>query len=185
MPGRLPEIVRTIRMAACRSDGPPGFSRPLSAPGAAPLHLPCLRTPRTRARALGGAQPAPQSCTNRLSGRRRKYTNQYTAATRHAAADQIAQRHRQQVAPEEPHPGEIGELFGGLTGHLEHARVASQPQAEGIKYMFAIECSKPTATKAVIGGIIARILSVVVRALKLNQTARQTRALQKTPSMKA
>ena len=35
----------------------------------------------------------------------------------------------------------------------------------GMKNMFATLCSKPAATKAVIGGMIARILSAVVRAL--------------------
>ena len=34
-----------------------------------------------------------------------------------------------------------------------------------MKYMLAMLCSKPAATKAVIGKMIARILSVVVRAL--------------------
>jgi hypothetical protein len=47
-----------------------------------------------------------------------------------------------------------------------------------MKYMFATLCSKPAATNAAIGGTIARIRSVVVRALKVSQTARQTRALQ-------
>jgi hypothetical protein len=50
-------------------------------------------------------------------------------------------------------------------------RPASQPSfeamksASGMKYMLATECSNPAATKAAIGGMIARILSVVVRAL--------------------
>ena len=35
----------------------------------------------------------------------------------------------------------------------------------GTKYMFAIECSKPAATNALIGGTMARIRSAVVRAL--------------------
>jgi hypothetical protein len=35
----------------------------------------------------------------------------------------------------------------------------------GTKYMFAMECSNPAATKALIGGTIARMRSAVVRAL--------------------
>jgi hypothetical protein len=36
--------------------------------------------------------------------------------------------------------------------------------AAGMKNMFAIECSKPAATKQVTGGTMALIWSVVVRA---------------------
>src|SRR6185503_13802995 len=52
----------------------------------------------------------------------------------------------------------------------------------GMKYMLAMECSNPAATKAVMGGMMARMRSVVVRALKVSQTARQTRALHKIPN---
>src|SRR5579859_4073423 len=52
----------------------------------------------------------------------------------------------------------------------------------GMKNMFATLCSKPDATNAEIGGMIARILSVVVRALYASQTARQTSALQNAAS---
>ena len=51
--------------------------------------------------------------------------------------------------------------------------------------MLAMLCSNPAATNAVIGGRIARIRSVVVRAEKQSQTAMQTRALQKIPSRTA
>jgi len=51
----------------------------------------------------------------------------------------------------------------------------------GMKYILATLCSKPAATKAVIGNRIARILSVVERALKVSHTARQTRALHIMP----
>ena len=51
--------------------------------------------------------------------------------------------------------------------------------------MFAIECSNPAATNALTGGTMARIRSAVVRALRLSQTARQTRALHRTPSATA
>ena len=51
-----------------------------------------------------------------------------------------------------------------------------------MKYMLATLCSKPAATKAAIGGTTARILSAVVRALYVSQTARQTSALQSAPS---
>src|SRR6185369_12500641 len=54
-------------------------------------------------------------------------------------------------------------------------------KAYGTKYMFAILCSKPAATKAVIGNTIAMILSTVLRALYVNQTARQTSPLHKIP----
>jgi hypothetical protein len=42
----------------------------------------------------------------------------------------------------------------------------------GTKYMLATECSKPAATKALIGGTTARTRSVVVRAENVNQTPR-------------
>ena len=51
--------------------------------------------------------------------------------------------------------------------------------------MLATLCSNPAATKAAIGGTIARIRSVVVRALKDSQTARQTSALHIMPSAMA
>ena len=51
-----------------------------------------------------------------------------------------------------------------------------------MKYMFAMLCSNPAATNAAMGKIMARILSVVLRALYVNQTARQTNALQRIPS---
>ena len=54
-----------------------------------------------------------------------------------------------------------------------------------MKYMFAMLCSKPTATNAAIGGTIARIRSVVLRAENVSQTAMQTSALQRIPSARA
>ena len=51
----------------------------------------------------------------------------------------------------------------------------------GTKYMFTTQCSKPEATKAVIGKTKARILSTVLRALKLSQTARITGILHRIP----
>jgi hypothetical protein len=42
----------------------------------------------------------------------------------------------------------------------------------GTKYMLATECSKPAATKALIGGTTAKTRSVVVRAENVNQTLR-------------
>ena len=50
-----------------------------------------------------------------------------------------------------------------------------------MKYMFATECSKPSATNAAIGGMIARILSAVVWAPYVSHTAKHTRALQRSP----
>ena len=55
----------------------------------------------------------------------------------------------------------------------------------GIKYIFAMQCSKPAATKAVIGKITARILSVVLRALIAIHTAKQTNTLHRIPNTKA
>jgi len=55
----------------------------------------------------------------------------------------------------------------------------------GTKYIFATLCSNPAATKAVMGKIIAAILSTVLRALNVSQTARQTRILQSTPRARA
>jgi len=55
----------------------------------------------------------------------------------------------------------------------------------GIKYMFATECSKPRVTKAVIGTIMAKILSVTVWQAKHNHTAKQIRVLHKIPEVKA
>ena len=57
--------------------------------------------------------------------------------------------------------------------------------AYGMKYILAMLCSKPAATNAVIGKIIAAILSSVLRALKVNQTARHTNPLQRMPSATA
>jgi len=54
-----------------------------------------------------------------------------------------------------------------------------------MKYILATLCSKPAATKAVMGKMIDRILSVVLRALKVNQTARHTSALHRIPSTSA
>ena len=51
--------------------------------------------------------------------------------------------------------------------------------------MLATLCSKSQATNPAIGGIIARIRSVVVRALKQSQTAMQTMALHMIPSATA
>lgn len=42
---------------------------------------------------------------------------------------------------------------------------AAMNSPRGMKYMFAIECSNPAATKTLIGGTIARMRSAVVRAL--------------------
>src|SRR4051794_39227129 len=53
------------------------------------------------------------------------------------------------------------------------------------KYMLAIECSKPAATKAEIGSSTTTTLSVVVRAANETQTARQTSRLHSTPRKNA
>ena len=45
-----------------------------------------------------------------------------------------------------------------------HESFVLMSSATGMKYMFATECSKPSATNAAIGGMTARILSVVVWA---------------------
>jgi hypothetical protein len=55
----------------------------------------------------------------------------------------------------------------------------------GMKYMFATLCSNPAATKAEMGGMIARIFPAVVRAEKVIQTARQTRMLHMIPNPSA
>lgn len=51
----------------------------------------------------------------------------------------------------------------------------------GIKYIFATECSKPSATKAEMGNTIAKTLLATSRAAKQSQTARHTSALHKIP----
>ena len=43
-----------------------------------------------------------------------------------------------------------------------------------MKYILATECSKPQATKAVIGKMIANILSPEVRQLKVSQTGQNS-----------
>lgn len=63
--------------------------------------------------------------------------------------------------------------------------LAPSSQPSGRKYILATECSKPSAAKAVIGKMIARILPETRCALIDNQTARQTSALQRTPRTKA
>src|SRR3989338_1068231 len=55
----------------------------------------------------------------------------------------------------------------------------------GMKYILATLCSNPRATNAVMGKSMDSILSVVLRPLIHNHTARQTRALHKTPREKA
>ena len=50
----------------------------------------------------------------------------------------------------------------------------------GSRYTLAIECSKPAATNAAIGGTITTTLSVVLRAPNDIHTARQTSTLQST-----
>ena len=57
--------------------------------------------------------------------------------------------------------------------------------ATGRTYILAIECSKPTPTKAEIGGIITATLPATERAAKLIQTARQTSILHKIPRKNA
>ncbi len=54
-----------------------------------------------------------------------------------------------------------------------------------IKYMFATECSKPDATKAIMGKKIAHILPVISVAAILSHTARTTSQLHKIPRTKA
>src|SRR3990172_1662459 len=56
---------------------------------------------------------------------------------------------------------------------------------KGMKYMLAMLCSKPAATKAEIGKTTARILSATLRPARASQTARQTRMLQRIPLKKA
>ena len=51
----------------------------------------------------------------------------------------------------------------------------------GMKYMLAMLCSKPAATKAVIGKTIATALPAALLAARLSQTARVTRTLQRIP----
>ncbi len=77
-------------------------------------------------------------------------------------------------------------IFGALSPReVSQALSVLMKRPTGMKYMLAMLCSNPAATKAAIGGIMLKILSVVLRALKHNQTARQTRALQKMPRTKA
>ncbi len=52
----------------------------------------------------------------------------------------------------------------------------------GTKYIFAILCSKPAATNAVMGRIIAAIFPPTVLAAKVIQTAKQTRRLHIMPN---
>ena len=55
----------------------------------------------------------------------------------------------------------------------------------GMKYMFATQCSKPAATKALTGRMMARILSVTLRAPSASHTARQTSTLHRIPRKNA
>ena len=102
-------------------------------------------------------------------------------------ADDVAQRDRDQVADQ---AGDVERrvVAGDLVDRRPEARPARPPGSSipaGMKYMFATECSKPIATKAAIGGTMARIRSVVVRAEYVSQTARQTRPLQRIPRTNA
>jgi hypothetical protein len=96
-------------------------------------------------------------------------------------ADDIAESDWEEIAGEKACPRELGHLLRRLAPRSMTCASSRTNKPMGMKYIFAIECSHPDATNAVIGGMIATILSVVVRALKHNQTARHTRALQKTP----
>ena len=57
--------------------------------------------------------------------------------------------------------------------------------ASGKKYMLAIECSKPAATKAEIGTTMATALSTTLRPAIAIHTAMHTRMLHSTPRKKA
>ena len=63
--------------------------------------------------------------------------------------------------------------------------VALINKPSGMKYMLAMLCSKPQATKAVIGGTMAQDPVGRGAALKVSQTARQTSALQSMPEATA
>ncbi len=78
--------------------------------------------------------------------------------------------------------GKSAGVFWIISKNLLPAPYFTQ-SAIGRKYMLAILCSNPAATKAVIGGMIAIILSVVDRALYVNHTAMQTAALHMIPNM--
>ena len=54
-----------------------------------------------------------------------------------------------------------------------------------MKYMLAMQCSNPKATKPLMGQMMARILPVVLRAELQSQTAKQTRVLQRIPRTNA
>ena len=53
--------------------------------------------------------------------------------------------------------------------------------ASGKKYMLAIECSKPAATKAEIGSTMAMNLSTTLRPASTIHTAMHTSTLHSTP----
>ena len=55
----------------------------------------------------------------------------------------------------------------------------------GKKNMLATECSRPTATKAEMGKMMARIFPATSRAAMASHTARQTRMLHKIPRKKS
>ena len=65
--------------------------------------------------------------------------------------DQMAECHREQVVEEKSGPRQLGESLQGLAHPFEDAW-PRRNRARGMKYLWAIEGSKPAVTKAVIGG---------------------------------
>ncbi len=65
------------------------------------------------------------------------------------------------------------------------APAALSIMASGMKYMFAMECSKPAATKAEIGNTIATSLSTTLRPANAIHMPKHTSALHSTPRKNA
>src|SRR6266446_7814982 len=97
------------------------------------------------------------------TGRCRRYTNQYTAPTNTPPITLPNVTGTRLVTSD---PGvSAGKVSGVSPVAIQKCDGAPYftSRLKGSKYMFATECSKPAATKPEIGGIMARILSVIVR----------------------
>jgi len=99
------------------------------------------------------------------------------------ATDNVSNSYRQQVGNEEIVPSQVWKISRCLLDRGEETRrtVVLDKQRNGDEIHVGDTVLETAATKAAIGGIMAKILSTVLRALKHIQTAMHTKALQQSP----
>ena len=99
--------------------------------------------------------------------------------------DQMAECHREQVVEEKSGPRQLGESLQGLAHPFEDVRMAAQEQGKRDEIPVGDRGLEAGRDKGRHRGMIASIVSVVVRVLKHNQPARHTQAWPKTPRTNA